>query len=428
MLRNPGPPRWLVVGMTSRRTLLRFAAAAPAAALVGACSPRPAGQTAPAKLKDLLLVSTGDGMALVSASDGQRVIGMPAGVGSWDGTVVASRAGGRVEVRDKYGALTYGVATDAALTPRVVSPGGQYVALASGRPDGGTPYRPVGRSSTTIAVVGPSGELERFTVPGCVEPEAFSPTGLGLYVLDYLPPTNPDRYRVRILDLTNGKLFPLYTRDKKVIPPGAEESMRGEGRQAVWAQGRAMLFTLYTHQPDHEHTRDLLNGGARDGKPDVHAFVHSLSLEQGFAYCIDLPAPFGEGPIDAHAIGLTTVDNPYVVDVSTGSVATLNGADLTVQGVSKPLPAGTGPASTVASRETIYVAAADIVNVLDARSLTRRTQWTLASPVRGLALSPGGERLWVGQTDGVVALDASSGRPVASIPFPGLTTLRHAST
>jgi DNA-binding beta-propeller fold protein YncE len=159
----------------------------------------------------------------------------------------------------------------------------------------------------------------------------------------------------------------------------------------------------------------------------VHAFVHSLSLDRGFAYCIDLPTPFGEGPIDAHAIGLTTVDNPYVVDVSSGSLAMLNGADLTVQGVSKPLPAGRGPASTVASRETTYVAAANIVHVLDARSLTSRTQWTLTSPVRGLALSPDGERLWVGQTDGLVALDASSGRPVGSVPMPGLTTLRHAS-
>ena len=101
-------------------------------------------------------------------------------------------------------------------------------------------------------------------LPGNLEPEAFSAAGERLFVLDYLPPAAPDRYRVRMVNLATGKLEPLLTPAKSVVPPGAEEEMRGEGRQAVYDAGRQLLFTLYTHQPDHLHTRDLL-AGARPG-------------------------------------------------------------------------------------------------------------------------------------------------------------------
>ena len=41
----------------------------------------------------------------------------------------------------------------------------------------------------------------------------------------------------------------------------------------------------------------------------------------------------------------------------------------------------------------------------------------------GLAISADGRRLWVGQPDGVVALDTGTGRLVARLPIPGLTQL-----
>ena len=47
----------------------------------------------------------------------------------------------------------------------------------------------------------------------------------------------------------------------------------------------------------------------------MHAFVHTLSLDQCFAYCIDLPAPFGEGPAEGHAIAVgRSGGRPVVVD------------------------------------------------------------------------------------------------------------------
>jgi hypothetical protein len=189
---------------------------------------------------------------LVDTRDARMVAGPRSGVNAWDGSSIVSTAaadssGTRVEVRDRTGALSYDLDVAGALTPRVVSPGGQYVALASAA--GSTPYRPVGRAETTIVVAGPAGERIRLMLPGCVEPEAFAPQGNVLYVLDYLPPLQPERYRVRAVDLATRSMQQLLTRDKGVIPIGAEEEMRGEGRQAVYAATRMTLFTSTPTNP-----------------------------------------------------------------------------------------------------------------------------------------------------------------------------------
>jgi hypothetical protein len=418
--------------MTTRRTVLRVAGALPVAALLGACEAARSGPDG-SRPQDLLLVETATGLAVVDARDARLVIGPRTGVNAWDGSSIVSATSDssvtRVEVRGRTGALSYGLDVAGALTARVVAPGGQYVALASGSAAGSTPYRPVGRAETTIVVAGPAGERTRLTLPGCVEPEAFTPQGNALYVLDYLPPLQPDRYRVRLVDLNTQAMQHLLTRDKQVIPTGAEEEMRGEGRQAVYAPTRSTLFTLYTHQPDHAHTRDLLSGGARAGEPHVHAFVHSLSLNLSSAYCIDLPAPFGEGAAEGHAIALSSLgDHPFVVDATSGTVARLNGELLTVDKTAQSLPGGAGPASAAVSTDggRLFVGTGTSLHVVSTASLSVATQWTVRSPVRGLAVSPDGARLWVGQTDGAVALDAASGREVATLSIPGLTTIGHA--
>jgi hypothetical protein len=419
--------------MTTRRTVLRLAGSVPAAALLGACTPRLPSAAPPAATRpaDLLLVETASGLAIVDARS-QTLVGPTHGVVAYDGSSLAtanrSAERTRVEVRAIDGAVRYGVDLAGDLAPRAVSPMGVHVALvaeSAGRAgSAATVYRPAGRRQTTLVIADASGERRRVTLPGCVEPEAFSPAGDRLYVLDYLPPTAPDRYRVRILDLASGAFMPLSTRDKKVIPPGAEEQMRGQGRQAVYATGRNILFTLYTHQPDHEHTRDLI--AARAGRPDVHAFVHSLSVDQGFAYCVDLPAPFGDGPVEGHAIALSpTGDNPVVVDGTSGTVARIDGGELTVRSTGQFPALRGGPVSALLAEggTRLLVAADSVVRVLRADSLSTVAQWSLAGPARGAALTLDGRRLWVGRPDGAVALDLASGREVATVAVPGLTGL-----
>jgi hypothetical protein len=316
---------------------------------------------------------------------------------------------------------THEVTVPGSLSARVVNPRGDLVALTSG-PASST-YRPLGRASTTIVVADRSGQRGEFLLPGCVEPEAFSLLGEQLYVLDYLPPQAPERYRVRVLNLTTGTFEPLLTRDKSVIPAGAEEEMRGEGRQAVHAPAVNFLFTLYTHQPEHEHTRDLIS--AREDAPQVHAFVHSLSLDGAFAYCIDLPAPFGEGPPEGHAIALAVGGrDPVVVDVNSGNVAVLDGQNLSVTRV-VPIPPVVSPAPAFAAlaEGQLFVGSGTGLRVLRADSLHVVSGWTVPSAIRGLALSPDGARLWVGQDDRLIALDPATGAQLASVAVPGLTAL-----
>jgi hypothetical protein len=231
-----------------------------------------------------------------------------------------------------------------------------------------------------------------------------------------------------MVQLGTGDYGALMTLDKKVIPPGAEEEMRGEGRQAVYSPQLQYLFTLYTHQPDHEHTRDLLS--ARPGKPEVHAFVHTLGTSFGFAYCIDLPAPFGHGPAQAHAIALTpTGQDLYVVDASSGSVARVDADGLKVIGTGTFAPdASGGPAAAAVRTGNLYVGAGDAIRVIDVDSLATRATWRVPAPVRGVAITGDGRRLWVGLPDAAVALDAATGLVLAQLPVPGLTSLRHVIT
>ncbi|HYN93347.1 MAG TPA: hypothetical protein VES42_05830, partial [Pilimelia sp.] len=319
------------------------------------------------------------------------------------------------------GRLVARVALRGLLAPRAASPDGTLVALTAATV-GEEPYRPAPRTRTTIVIVQAGGERTRIDLPGNLEPEAFSADGLRLFVLDYLPPTAPDRYRVRMLDLAQRSLLPLLTRAKSIVPAGAEEEMRGQGRQAVYDPRRQILFTLYTHQPGHQHTRDLVPG-ARPGAPHVHAFVHALSLRDQWAYCIDLPAPFGAGPPGRHAIALSGDRRRLaVVEAGSGLVAAIDPDGLKVASVDRFAPAavaGHDAAARYLPDNALLVGAGrEVVQVGPAGGVVRR--WPARSPVRGLALHPDGARVYVGQYDAVVCHDVATGRELSRLPTPGL--------
>lgn len=419
--------------MTSRRNLIIMMAGS---ALLAACDATPGRSTtvvadpSPAgplpAVPDVLVVESRRGLVVLGPGRSEG-LGPAASVSPDASSIYAAApnpAGGTTltSVVPATGARTDRGVLPGNWVPRVVSADGRYAALTDRAPEPGG-GRPAARDRTALLVVAPDGGQRRWELPGVVEPDAFTTDGTGLFVLQWLPASAPDRYRVRLLDLASGVLQPLLTRAKSPVPPGAEEEMRGAGRQSVLSADRQLLYTLYTHQADHRHTRDLLAG--RPG--GVHAFVHVLHLTERWAYCLDLPHPFGQGPAAGHAMALSADGRRLaVVDLTSGSLAFADPAALTVQRVVR-VPAGPGAASLAlgATGQRLFVGAGRTVTVVDQAADSVTARWPVPGEVSGLGLNRDGTRLHVGGADEVVWLDAASGDIRGRVPVAGLTALRH---
>jgi len=412
--------------MTTRRNLLIIAGGA---TLLGGCrdESRPGGSGRAQSVPDVVLAETRQGLVVLGGPH-PRLLG-PTAVTSPDGRLAGTltRTAGRpgLLVLDPAAAgPDQPVPVADGWLPRVLASDGKLCALTRHAPAA----RPAPRTRTTILVITNAGQRE-YELSGTVEPDAFTQDGAGLFVLEWFPATAPERYRVRRLDLTTGALEPLLTRDKSPVPPGAEEEMRGDGRQAVLSPDRQLLYTLYTHQPGHLHTRDLLAGHGGG----VHAFVHVLHLAQGWAYCLDLPHPFGTGPADGQAVAVSADGRRLAVaDTAAGSVAYAdvvtgtNPFDGTIpvriaQVVT--VPSGTGPAGLAFAAGRLLLGSGQTLTVLDPGG-TVAARWSVPA-VRGIAVSPDAARVYVGGAEEVLWLDASSGAVRGRAPVRGLTALRH---
>ena len=299
-------------------------------------------------------------------------------------------------------------------------------------------YQPVSRERTIIYVADPTGHSDprRYELAGNFEPEAFSADEQTLFLLEYLPPLAPDRYRVMQLNLRarNGQpqVQPLLTRDKRLNL----EEMRGTGRMHAIAPSCRTLYTLYTRQPDHVHARDMVTlGGSGQSSGMTHAFVHVLSLSEWWAYCLDLPLPFGVGPSNAHALAPSPDGwRLYVADASSGQVAVADTTKLQVTRVDQvgQLAAGEGAdqpaaATAVGPGGQFYLTNGSETVVADTTSagLAATQRWSFDSPVRGIQASGDGQYVYVGVEDRVLVLEAKDGRRVSSVPVPGLESIAH---
>ena len=411
--------------MTTRRNLLMMMAAAAATTAAG-CKvtagqeqtaageglPEPPG--AQSGVPDVLMARTKDGLAVIR---GGGLESLGTGAASLSGSTVCVAKDGAVSVISTLSGVTTGqfrIKGD-AWVPRTVATSGSLVALT--RP-GTDAIHPAARTSTTIVFAGGEGELIRHELPGVVEPDAFTSDGTGLFVLEWLPAGAPDHYRVRRLDIGSGTVAPLFTRNKVPVPSGDEEQMRGEGRAGVPSPDRKILYTLYTHQPGHQHTRDLISGRPN---PNVHAFVHTLHLEQGWAYCVDLPLPFGMS--DPTACTYTLSGDGiwlYVADLAAGRLAVINTEDLAVITV-VAVPQQTGTAYALGARDRVFLGAGTKVSVLD-RAGAVVASWSVPRPLRGLAASHNQDRVYLGAEGGISWRDLAGGGS-GQAALPGLLSV-----
>ncbi|WP_204071387.1 YncE family protein [Planotetraspora phitsanulokensis] len=382
-------------------------------ALVGAC----AGPVPPRGPAHLLYADTTSGLAAVETRSGRSLANSPSTVPAADWTRLFTLSGNSLMTVDAVtGRRISSTGVPSSKAVRVVSPNGVLAAL--GDPAPATPYGSPGRRTTRLVIADPSGRREAMTIEldGNYEPDAFSAEGGALFVLQYLPSTAPEAYRVRMLDLASREVGPVLSREK--TPVAEEETMRGESRLAVLSPYRDRLYTLYTHQANHLHTRDLVAGRSTG----VHAFVHVLSLTERWAYCLDLPEPFGHGPAEGHAIAVSP-DSLYVFDGASGRLVRADVRELAIGKVGA-LPASPGPAFAAVSSDALHVAAGGSLFTVDLDSLdVLHTARTPGRP-RGLAVGTDGS-LYAGVDGGAVRLDPRDGRELARVPVPGLTLLRH---
>ena len=402
--------------MTTRRTLLALSGGVLAASALAGCREPKAVAAPDDTVPDVVLADSEHGLVRLSGT-GSRRLGAATAL-SRDGSIAYAAEGDRlVRLDAPAGKPLDSGELGGGWVPRVVAENGTLCVLA--QEPAAEPPTP--RASSPLLVIDAGGR-RKYNLTGVVEPDAFTADGTGLFVLEWLPATAPDHYRVRLLDLATGTLRPLLTRNKVPVPAGAEEEMRGSGRQAVLSPDRSLLYTLYTHQPGHQHTRNLLAGT----RNHVHAFVHVLHLREHWAYCLDLPDPFGRGPAQGHALA---ADDRHVavLDTASGSLVYAGAANLRIERVVR-VPAGGGAASLAFGGDArVYAAAGTTVQVLDRASDAATARWTLPTAVRGLRLSPDAARLYAGGTDEVVRLDTATGQRRGRTRVEGLREVRHVS-
>jgi hypothetical protein len=300
------------------------------------------------------------------------------------------------------------VSLTGTLDVRVVSYRGDLVALS---PDArAVNGRQPGRASTKLVVASTTGLVptRTFDLAANIEPEAFSTDGRALFVVQYLPPMNPDRYQVRRMDLETGTLMPVPSID------GANQGqMPGIARTSVMAPDGRRLYTLYTSE---EH-------GQR------YSFVHVLDLQHQWAHCVDLPAAFGTDP-DAMSIAIDPAGTRvHVADVAAGKLAAIDTTRVALDSVSTMKIRGVHARPAVAATAgRVYVAAQRNFVAMSAFSDLTYFHSKLSGPVRGLHAGPGlspSDEIYVAQRHAIVRLDGSTGRPVSSFPAetPRLTGL-----
>jgi len=383
---------------------------------------------------DLVVVQTGQGLAAFDWATRRTVYQTSNAVptSDWSQLVVSDQNGGRatLNVLDGHtGVQKHTIQVPGGLVPAAFSTDGRRVALAPA--DGDNPWQPTGREHTQVVVADPTGAVEprTYDLRGNYAPDAFASDDQHLFVLEYQPPASPDRYRVRSLDLKTGAVSGVGSRSKTAVP---EETMRGTRRASVLSPDRHVLFTLYTNQPEHLHSRDLA-AGLTQSSGDVYAFVHVLNLTEGWAYCLDLPQPFGQGPASAHALALSADGQRlYVTDRSSGKIAVADTNLLTIRTVADvgaDAAANTFSAATgVGLSGSLFLTSASELLVVDAGTLKVQRRLPLPATPTGLGVSPDGRRLFISTADRVLAIDPVSGVELAGLEAAGAQRIEHVGT
>jgi len=176
-----------------------------------------------------------------------------------------------------------------------LSPNGQWLVLQSSAQRNQTSFMLVPTSFTQ--------RPRRISIEGDFAFDAISNDGTRLYLVESLAASQPGHYRVRLYDVETGELNPHIVIDKREIESG---SMTGTRIAGLFGADGRWQYSLYIN----EHKG---------------AFIHALSLDGPFAWCIDLPSGGTQYEQMMWSLALSPDGGAlYAVNPALGKVARIN--------------------------------------------------------------------------------------------------------
>jgi len=253
----------------------------------------------------------------------------------------------------------------------------------------------------------------KIDLDGYFQFDAISNDGDRLYLIQHL---NGREYYVRLYDVVGGRLDENIVVDKS----DGNQAMVGTRLSGIATPDGHMLFSMYVRE--HENP-----------------FIHALSLDGAFAFCLDLP---GGGYADSAAelrwsLAITGDGSRiYAANPATGVVAVISTGANSVPSVLRtarferavsPTAKVSGANAAVVSRDgkTLVVGGASGVTWIDTSSLQVRAHALTGWHVSSVGLSPNGQNLYAVGDDGRIAeismtdatvtsrFDPSAGQPMA---------------
>ncbi len=317
-----------------------------------------------------------------------------------DGSTVVDLVGDRVRFTEETASGPATTEVD------ITSSDGELRAVAADGRQAAVFHRTGGDSVITV-VPHSGGDTQTYTLPGLIEPEAFSTDGTLLYVIDHETDRGEGGYRVRPLNLASGQLEPTLGPTKQELV----EVMNGRGRRQVWSPDGTRLYTLYIRQTHHHHDPTQSSGAQAQhihAEPGTDAFVHVLDLEEEWAFCLDLPEAFGAGDLETTALAVSPDGNQVVVadrnaeQLAFASTEELKVTDTTVL----PGVAVVGDLHIAVTADDLVLASGRQVHWFDRASFepTSPDPSTVAGPVRGLTSTDTGVVAWT--ADGPLEVQA----------------------
>ena len=355
---------------------------------------------------DPLYLQTSSGLTVIDSGAAHPTFrgfsSVPAG--DWSTIVQTQTDGGStnlIAVDPTTGKETWRRSLAGRLQAQVVSPDARYVALVPAAPYTAWPRR------TEITVSGRRiREPVTVRLSGNFEPEAFSTDGKTLFVVEYLPADDPSRYQVRQLNIAKGKVRDVFSVDKEL-----QEAMRGTARVQEMSSDGKRLYTLYTRRTKQGH----------------QSFIHVLSLDEGWAHCIDLPHGFAMSGEAKTALKLNADDSLlYVADTEAGRVVEVDVQELAVLrerelDLSSDLPGAKMALDPEAS--TVYIGTGRRVVAASLDGLQETDSWEMDEAITGLQVGATSRRLYVGQPDTVTIIDLEIGERIETWDPPGVGSI-----